>query len=643
MSVDAGTISISSDNNIGSGNVTLDGGTLKLSTAMTTDNSFSMGSSNGTIDTNGSNSTVSGVIAGSGQLAKSGTGTLTLSGNATNDAGINILEGILKVNQTVSGTTILSGGELGGIGTLATITNTSGLVAPGNSIGTLTITGNYEQSSNATLAIEFNDSGQTDKLDISGIATLDGAIEFQPEAGNYSANQTYTFIEADGGTSGTFASQSTSNSTRLGGLSIRLIYNSINVQFILDPETYTSLGFSGNKGKVASYLDSLRTGATGDFLSVLNEIDVLSKADTANSFMQIDGDIFSSSQGRLSEMGRHISNNIYNRIGLVRMKPGVSENFDQHQLFTTALQSMQLMVANQDFGQVVNSIFPYIPYSTYQDSHYGFWIKGVGSLANRDSDDNHSGYSYKSGGVSMGIDTYMTPDILVGLSSSFLVSELTINGSLGRIEKTSLYFGPYLSLSHGNNPLDISLIVGFHNNKSDRNINFTDLNRLAKSDYKTIDITASGKKEWRFSLGDNIFAGPKFSILYNYAEQNAFNETGADSLNLSIDNIKSHLLNVGIGVFVDRKGDFSDKEYHLYASIGGVHERSLGEKGITQGLVGKSKFNTDGVDKKEYIMDIQAVGEWGGIDDFTLSIGYSGYFDSRYNDHQIQLGVKSTW
>lgn len=83
-------------------------------------------------------------------------------------------QGILQVNGNLSGATamILAGGQLEGNGIVGNTTN-AGIISPGNSIGTLTVDGNYV-GDNGVLQIESvlgNDSSATDKLLISGNAS----------------------------------------------------------------------------------------------------------------------------------------------------------------------------------------------------------------------------------------------------------------------------------------------------------------------------------------------------------------------------------------------------------------------------------------------------------------------------------------
>jgi uncharacterized protein with beta-barrel porin domain len=139
-------------------------------------------------------------------------------------------EGVtLKGYFVNASTTVESSGTLRGTGTLGAVTN-NGTVAPGASIGTLTVAGNYTQTNGSTLATEFNSALQTDLLDITGIATIQtgSTLQLLPEVGSYIFGSSYTFLRAAGGKVGTFDTISVTNETRLGGLNINLDYSNLN-------------------------------------------------------------------------------------------------------------------------------------------------------------------------------------------------------------------------------------------------------------------------------------------------------------------------------------------------------------------------------------------------------------------------------
>jgi autotransporter-associated beta strand protein len=121
-----------------------------------------------------------------------GTATLTLSG------------GKLVVNATLGAVTLVSGASLGGSGTVGAL-DAGGTVAPGNSIGTLS-TGSVTFRNGSTYHVEINDAGAGDRVEVSGVATIEAgaAVEVDPEPGSYAANTSYTIVGTTGGVTGTF-------------------------------------------------------------------------------------------------------------------------------------------------------------------------------------------------------------------------------------------------------------------------------------------------------------------------------------------------------------------------------------------------------------------------------------------------------
>ncbi|HEX2888705.1 autotransporter outer membrane beta-barrel domain-containing protein, partial [Vineibacter terrae] len=116
--------------------------------------------------------TFAGVISGGGAINQIGSGTTILTGDSSAFAGrTTVSSGILSVNGMLGGTMDVVVGRLQGIGTVGTTTNLAGgAIAPGNSIGTLTIAGNY-LGSGGVLEIEAQlggDGPPSDRLVVTG-------------------------------------------------------------------------------------------------------------------------------------------------------------------------------------------------------------------------------------------------------------------------------------------------------------------------------------------------------------------------------------------------------------------------------------------------------------------------------------------
>ncbi|WP_276807847.1 autotransporter outer membrane beta-barrel domain-containing protein [Castellaniella defragrans] len=95
----------------------------------------------------------------------------------------------LNGRNEVYGAVIRPGARLGGNATYTmtgggALTN-QGTLAPGNSLGRIDVIGNYAQTASGTLQAEFDASGASDVLAVSGTATLGGGLDLMPMAGWY--------------------------------------------------------------------------------------------------------------------------------------------------------------------------------------------------------------------------------------------------------------------------------------------------------------------------------------------------------------------------------------------------------------------------------------------------------------------------
>jgi len=200
-----------------SGEVDVQAGTLRLLTGGTHSGDFT-GATGATLEFAGTHSFSAGsdIIGGlnvifspnvSSSITDNGpiniTGTLTLTGQGTKTLNESVLVNAMNMTQgttvingdltATSGSAQVSAGVLKGVGTLQADLQNSGIVAPGNSPGLLTVSGNYTQNSAGKLQIEiggYNRGTQYDAFLIMGNANLNGALivsltgGFSPAAGD---------------------------------------------------------------------------------------------------------------------------------------------------------------------------------------------------------------------------------------------------------------------------------------------------------------------------------------------------------------------------------------------------------------------------------------------------------------------------
>lgn len=143
-------------------------------------------------------------------LMKSGPGSQKLSGANTYTGLTTIQEGSLILNGSLQGDVLINPlGILKGNGTIGGTVTNIGSIAPGESIGTLSILSNYNNNG-GTYNAEVNSAGLSDLILVSGTATLNGGIvNVSTDNGTFRFNQPYTIVSAES-VNGTYSGASSS-------------------------------------------------------------------------------------------------------------------------------------------------------------------------------------------------------------------------------------------------------------------------------------------------------------------------------------------------------------------------------------------------------------------------------------------------
>lgn len=248
------------------GITTLDGGagafidTLNLNTQFTgAINSWEIVNAN----TSNGNITLNGGISGADQFNKSGTGILTITGPNALTGPTVVSGGRLVVNGSLAGSavTVQNGASLGGTGTTGSLNALSGsIIAPGNSIGTLSVNGNLSLAAGSTLSIEVSPTS-ADMIAVTGTASIAGNLVIIPEAGNFSA-RSYTLITASA-VSGTFAT--TTYGSLASAFRTSVVYTGTTVSLRLDPNSLVDIAGGTLRGNALAVARSFDTAVAGGY------------------------------------------------------------------------------------------------------------------------------------------------------------------------------------------------------------------------------------------------------------------------------------------------------------------------------------------------------------------------------------------
>ena len=140
-------------------------------------------------------------------------------------------DGMLKISNgfsgsgAASGMVVVLGGTVSGSGIIrANLYNTATtMVAPGDSIGVMIITGDFSQGADATLAMELGGAGagEFDVLTVVGSAVLGGSLDIT-ELYTPGAADSWTILTAGGGITGDFASITAGYEVNIDGTNLIL-------------------------------------------------------------------------------------------------------------------------------------------------------------------------------------------------------------------------------------------------------------------------------------------------------------------------------------------------------------------------------------------------------------------------------------
>ena len=192
------------------GTLTVNGGSFNLNG--NTQLLGSLNGSGGTFNVNGGGllvlnsaqaNTLGSALAGNGMVTVQGGGSLNLTGNSSAFAGSTVVSNAsLNVGGSLGGNVfVLPGGTLSGTGSVGNLFN-SGVLAPGNSIGTMSVAGNFTRRRGGI----YSDRGQRH-----GPERPDQCRRHGDAAGRYGDRHrparhrpsrprtTYTFLTAAGG------------------------------------------------------------------------------------------------------------------------------------------------------------------------------------------------------------------------------------------------------------------------------------------------------------------------------------------------------------------------------------------------------------------------------------------------------------
>ncbi len=444
---------------------------------------------------NASNTTLASVLSGTGTFRKSGAGRLFLTGDSSGFTGSTQVQGgALAVDGLLGGDlAVASGATLGGTGTVGGNVTGAGTVAPGNSIGTLVISGDYTPSAGSTLEIEI-DNTANDVLQVTGNADITAATLRAVPLERIIDDREYRFLTAAAIT-GPF----TALDTAVLDFTTELRAGNTEYWLLVSRQGYQSVASTPNQDAVGLALDGQFATAAGDLATVMTTLDTL---DTV------------ALQGALDQM----SGQIYGAFPII-----ARDN-------TAFLYGMLSDRLRSDVGALCSPSD-----SRSGSSQWTGWITGYGRGGAVQFDGNSPGFDYSLGGLVAVIERPLASGDRAGLFYNYGHSQLDMGGGLAdNADVDSHHWGGYLQSCRSDRYLTLAGGVGYDTYDTARTIQFGAVDRTARSSHQ--GWQSSVYAEYGGLYGDAAARLQPFVALnYLYMYQDGLTETGADSLDLTID------------------------------------------------------------------------------------------------------------
>ncbi|MGO3745034.1 MAG: autotransporter domain-containing protein [Alcaligenes aquatilis] len=546
------------------------------------------------VDTLGYNSTFANDISGTGDLHKRGSGSLELTGNNSYTGDTTISGGRLAVNGTLaSAVTVEREGTLGGSGTVAQVDN-YGTLAPGNSVGTLTVSGDYTAHAGSVHELEVGPAGATDRLVVGGAAHIDGTLKLA--GGPFRQNVAYSFLDAANGVTGQYSSIAYD----MTFLSPTLLYgSSLSVMVKRNDTPFAAFAHTSNQKSVAQALDVGSTQPPAAMAELYDTVLNAQSSSVAGYMEQLQGQIHAGTTSALLSNGDLLPRSL----------------------------GKQASSARNNVGKEAV-----------------LWAEVIHQQRDLDGDDNSQDVRHKVGGLFLGGDTAIGEQgWRMGASLGYLENRIKLDDRRQTSRSNSYSAALYGTQAWDMGSGSLNLLAGGaytrHSLDSERSISVHQYETL-KADYKAHSIQAFAQLGYLMPVSPRSSVEPYASVNWHQLRHGSFSESGGQAA-LRGDSQRQNLSTVTLGLRGTTEVDLSKTTLSLSAGLGWRH--ALGdttpERELAFAALPGSNFRISGapIAKNAAVAELGAELKAGKSTSFGLN--YQGQF-GRNQDHAGSMFMK---
>ncbi len=609
-------------------------------------------SSNGTAEfLQAADGTYAGGVHGNGTLLKTGDGKLTLTGNySVRNATISAGELALQGNMTQSmNASVQSGGRLSGVGSFNTL-NVAGTFAPQSYSG---VTANsLSMTSGGVFEVRMTDTGQADRLDVTGVAALNGAtLRILPQAGNFSTSGVTGTILTAGNISGTFGTTSVDTATFRATLN----YQDQEVQLTLAQvkKLREAVAQAPNQG-AAGVLDQIAASgsvSTG-MNNLLSNLYSLDQATLDRTMHTLSGTETTSVSAMGTASTAALTGGIAQRMADLRFNSGGGGGGGSGSLLTQMAYAggnpdlaMSRMTEMAEQAAADRQRALGVGGSNVSSDKSALWLRGIAGWGARDADSSFSKQTYQMHGAVFGADMPLTDSFTAGTAFGYAngssrTSDLTLRGD------SSTFFGSIYGGWHRDDwHIDGSLGLARHRLSSDRYILLGGTTSKAVGEHTAFELMSDIGTSYRFHLGNETTFEPLIGLSMSKLWDEAWTETGAGAANLRVGESDRFSATSRVGFALWRTFR-RENGLVLTPQFEAMWLRALADRetSLVAGFAEASASTWQVAGRLDPLNSVM-VGLSGTaeFDNVSLSLGWAGRFAADSVDHAVRLRVGLSW
>jgi outer membrane autotransporter protein len=555
-------------------------------------------------------------------------GTNTFSTNVTVETGLLSINGELDTTNVI----VETNGSLGGTGTVFSIVNSHGVIAPGNSIGTLNIVGSLNMT-NSTYDEQVDAAGNSDLINVSGspgtaiISNATVVVLLTPAI--YGSNTVYTNLTATGGVLGTNAGVSISNAPLF--LTASLGYpDAYTVETILHRKPFVSVANTYNQHSVAGALDGIVDSPGAGMFNLVSNFFWLPTADAARAALDSMSGEIHGTLGMLDVQEQDAFNNsIALRTGRMSAGGGSGGYGSAKPVqLASAGSTLPPMQQQSEADQLLDNI----------------WLQGFGTFGHLNGDGNASGGDFTISGLSGGLDYRLCPEMLVGVAVGYSHDDASVGGPGASGTVDAIQFAGYGGYVNGPWHLDGIFSYGYLQTDTKRFINVGSIHQEADGSYNGNVFSLSTEGGYAFEAGP-VTIEPTVGLNYTHLSQDSFQETGAGPNGLNVHSVDMDSVRTALGVRL--AAQFGEKDgVQFIPALRAAWEHEFMDKtaDVNASFIGGSgDFVVRGV---ELGADSGVLGA-GLTVSFNKAIqgfvNYDANLNARMSSHAISGGLSYSW